>query len=366
MTTKIGLALSALAVMVPAWGGVRAGQPAPLQTTGKVLVLDNERTLEGDIERLGEQYRVRRAIGELWVQRENVLRLCKDYPEAYAFLRTRANLRDGDEHLRLARWCHQHGLKKEALAEVTEAVRLRPNHPESQRLLRSLERSAAISRAAKATPLPDELETPQSPPPVNTESLGVFVTRIQPILMNACANCHASGRGGALKLTRTYENSPANRKTTLQNLTAVLAKVNPEQPLASLLLTKALSVHGDMAQPAFKGREAPAYRTLEDWVRTTVESSPQLREQASANSAVQRATPPQSQPPVHDLAFMGSVGVTPMPAAKFAADGSPAYPDAKEVGKPSPAPMSTEPVDPFDPLIFNRQMHPQKTGEAKQ
>src|SRR6516225_8941943 len=146
MNTKIRLALCALGVFVPAWVAVRAGDLTPAQKTGKVLVLDTERTLEGDIERQGEQYRVRRSLGELWVQRENVLRLCRDYPEAYAFLRTRANLRDPDEHLRLARWCQLHGLKNEALLEVTEAVRLRPQHAESQRLLRSLQRTALINK----------------------------------------------------------------------------------------------------------------------------------------------------------------------------------------------------------------------------
>src|ERR1700736_2292299 len=131
MTTKIGLALCTLAVAVPAWMGLLAGETLPAATSGRVLVLDNERTLEGDVERIGEQYRVRRALGELWVQRENVLRLCKDYPEAYSYLRSRANLRDPDEHLRLARWCQLHALREEALKEVTEAADLRPQHADT-------------------------------------------------------------------------------------------------------------------------------------------------------------------------------------------------------------------------------------------
>ena len=45
--------------------------------------------------------------------------------EAFAYLRTRANLRDPDEHLRLAYWCQLHGLRKHALEEAKEAVNLR-------------------------------------------------------------------------------------------------------------------------------------------------------------------------------------------------------------------------------------------------
>src|SRR5207253_4476132 len=98
----------------------------------------------------------------------------------------------------------------------------------------------------------------------------LFLTRVQPILMNACAHCHATGRGGAFKLTRTYEPAMTGRKTTQQNLAAVLAQVNSEQPTASPLLSKAVSLHGkpgEMTQSPLKNREVAAYRSLEEWVR---------------------------------------------------------------------------------------------------
>src|SRR5262245_43108360 len=115
MSTKIRLALLALAVGAPAWMAFAASEPASVPKAGRVLVLDNERTLEGDIDRVGEQYRVRRPVGELWLPAENVLFLCDTREEAYAFLRARANLRDPDEHLRLAHWCHRQGLSGHAL-----------------------------------------------------------------------------------------------------------------------------------------------------------------------------------------------------------------------------------------------------------
>ena len=43
---------------------------------GKVLVLENDQTLAGDIERAGDLYRVRRLIGETTVPADRVLRLC--------------------------------------------------------------------------------------------------------------------------------------------------------------------------------------------------------------------------------------------------------------------------------------------------
>jgi hypothetical protein len=92
MTTTYRLLLCA-AVAVTAAGAGRAADP----TAGHVLLLVNERTVEGDIERVGEQYRVRHVVGETWVPADKVLRLCDDMPGAYLVLKARANLSDPDE-----------------------------------------------------------------------------------------------------------------------------------------------------------------------------------------------------------------------------------------------------------------------------
>src|SRR5947208_2979320 len=81
-----------------------AGPPAGKK--GKVLILENERVLEGDVEKIGSQYLIRRSVGETWVPGERVLAMCQSREEAYKFLRGRANLDDADEHLKLAQWCH--------------------------------------------------------------------------------------------------------------------------------------------------------------------------------------------------------------------------------------------------------------------
>jgi hypothetical protein len=367
MKTKIGLALCALAVAAPAWLVVRAGEPATAPTTGKVLVLDNERTLEGDIERQGEQYRVRHSVngtfgGELWVQQENVLRLCATRFEAYQFLRSRANLLDPDEHVRLANWCHQHELRKEALDEVNAAVQLKPHNAATQRLLRSLQRTLVAKPVLVAGQPQDGPENNLNPPPVNTESLSGFVTRVQPLLMNACVSCHASSRGGAFKLTRIYEGALTGRRTTLHNLAAVMNQLNLDEPRLSPLLTKALSVHGDMAQPALKGRDAMAYKTLEEWVLKTVENNPDLRERPTTPSpvvAVQRPLVPEPTTKPEAGFATEAAAKTPGEKSMKVASAPVLHAEAKEVGTPSSMPAAPEPVDPFDPLIFNRQMHPQ-------
>jgi hypothetical protein len=342
----LGVAVLAGAGLAPA----RGTEPAPA-ATGKVLLLQNERALEGDIARVGDQYRIRRTAGETWVPAGQALSLCQTMPEAFERLRARANLGDADEHLRLAGWCRQYGLRAQALAEVREAVRLRPGHEPSRRLLTNLERSE-WEKPPPPAPRPSEPEPPRAPDvDLTADALGLFSTRVQPILMNACASCHATGRGGAFKLTRAYGIGTADRKTMQQNLAAVIGQLNVRQPQASPLLTKSVSVHGAMAQAPLRNRQAPAYRTLEDWVGRTLANNPQLQERLSP--------PPAALPPA-----------LPKPAAPTAkADARPAEEPPPPAAPPAPKPPATtfgsppEPPDPFDPDAFNRQAHPTPPGK---
>jgi hypothetical protein len=340
--------LLAVPLLAGVGGLARATDPAPAGT-GKVLLLQNERALEGAVERVGDQYRVRRTVGETWVPAERALCLCQTLPEAYEQLRARANLGDADERLRLANWCRQYGLRAQALAEVREAVRLRPGHEPSRRLLANLEHSA-WERPLPPAPRPSEPEPPATPDvDLTADALGLFSTRVQPILMNACASCHATGRGGAFKLTRAYGVGTADRKTMRQNLAAVIGQLNARQPQASPLLTKSVSVHGEMAQAPLRNRQAPAYRALEDWVGRTLANNPQLQERAS--------NPPPAAPAA--------------PPAKADARGGDELPPPPAGSQPPPTPTPpapgfgapAEPPDPFDPDAFNRQTHPAPPGK---
>ena len=337
MATKIRIGLCIVAVVAPAWIGLGAAEPETPRTSGKVLVLDNERTLEGDIERMGAHST---GFAGRWANCGSVSRIrCvsvrrekKRMPSCVPCQPARPR--------RASPACPVvpfTGLGRQALEEATAAVELRPNHPESRRLLRSLQR-ASTDRSSSPPAKPVEEAAPATTPPppeLSTESLSLFITRVQPILMNTCANCHATGRGGAFKFTRTYELGMSSRKSTQQNLAAVLAQINRERPSASPLLTKAVSVHGkagDMAKSPLKNREVAAYRSLEEWVRITVENSPQL----------------------HDKSPMP---ISPSPITERT---SAVEPTAMIEARAPRQPVAEDPVDPFDAMIFNRQMHSQQ------
>src|SRR5262249_395096 len=243
MKTLNRFLVGALAVAAPCWVVLRAADSPP-RATGRVLVLVNERTVVGQIEQEGDRYRVRREVGETLGPAGSVLYLGDSLEEAYAFLRSRANLRDPDERMRLARWCHLHGLRQQAIEEATAAVEIKPGSGEGQRLLQTVQRtSATVSASPDARPARESEGTPAPPPAieVSAELMGQFITRVQPVLMNVCASCHMADQGGTFKLVRAIDDGMVNRRATQQNLNAVLAHIAREHWETSPVLVKAVS-----------------------------------------------------------------------------------------------------------------------------
>jgi hypothetical protein len=361
-----------LSLVVLAFFGVnrlRAAEPPKALDKGKVLILKNEHTMEGDIERVGTRYRVRRLIGETWVPGDQVLCLAASLPDAYAFLRGRTNREDADERLRLANWCRLNGLHEQALAEIRAAVQLRPDHADSRRLLQLLEQSQATTPPTKPTPhaMKEPPTEPAQPVELTTEALGMFATRVQPILMNTCARCHATGQGGKFRLTQAFEGGLANRRTLERNLASVLAEIDLNQPESSRLLTKAVSDHAHTGQAPLKDRKHAPYRTLESWVRLTVANNPHLRDSRPPAPVTPVSAPglPASNLPRADANVSRTAwGADARPPVAPPSAPSPARPPgpvpvSNSVGAPPPPPPPVGPADPYDPEPFNRQARPE-------
>ena len=128
-----------------------------------------------------------------------------------------------------------------------------------------------------------------------------------------------------------------------QNLAAVLAQVNLQQPQDSKLLVKAITAHDPQARLApLNSKQMAAYHTLEDWVQTTLAKQPATaRAHSAAGAATARGSEGRSS-----AADSGAP-----PSAGFAA------------GRPTPA--QTTPVDEFDPLLFNGQSQPPRRSQAR-
>ncbi|MBI3411739.1 MAG: hypothetical protein HY040_25695 [Planctomycetes bacterium] len=371
MKTKIALFLAMAALAA----GVRTfAQDTPTHATGKILLLTSERIMEGDVERIGERYRIRRGTSEVWIPADKAICICADHHEAFAQMKSRANLGDADERFRLAKWCMTNNLREQALDEARYALEMRPEHAQTKNLIAILERglkpkmSAPIPTAAPKAPSRPIVQAPQID--VNAETLSLFTQKIQPILMNTCANCHTDGRGGQFQLYRAGD--AGHRAATQRNLAAVLAQLHMQKPALSPLLIKAVSAHGNTQNAPIQSQQGIPYRSLCEWIDRTLATNPHLRERA--NSAMTASLPESPSTfktsPTDPLAAVVS---RPVARAEVAAAKSKA-PNAlpKQSGAtpldPSPEPTAIRPAsaeqagprDPFDPEIFNRQAQPKK------
>jgi hypothetical protein len=384
--------LATAAVLAAALTTLALAQSQPAR--GRVLVLENEGLLEGEVERHGEQYCVRHDGGELWLPAARVRHLCASREEAFAFVARETNLKDAHERLRLAHWCQRNGLHDEAVRQAGAAVDLRPNYVDAAQLLTVLKRPASEA-APKRAPGP---AAPESAPltDVSLETLSTFTTRVQPILMNTCVRCHCGHQGGAFDLMRSHDSLSSNRRATMHNLAAVLKQVDAERPELSPLLIKAVSAHwgGDRQSSPLKGRESVPFQTLQEWVRKTVADNPHLRP-AAASSAVPAlkslpeepargfaaaapaadgqgpaaapvarvATPAPLPPPVRQARPLktgpnkaGKDGQTPAPALPVLRGGQVVGQTGAPAGPQQAAPA--QPKDPYDADEFNRQAAP--------
>jgi hypothetical protein len=161
----------------------------------------------------------------------------------------------------------------------------------------------------------------------NTEAFRRFVVKVQPILMNACASCHVRPNAGRFHLERTYTDTLNSRAATLRNLNVTLAQVDRSKPAVSPLLRWAATAHGGASLPPFRDRSAPAFKHLDEWVRMTVGDNPASEAKAET---------------------VGAAATSPTASSPFGTD------------KPKDD-SSASPKDPFDPAIFNRRHHPDRS-----
>jgi hypothetical protein len=326
---------------------------------GKILLLKTGHAMEGDIEKVGTQFCVRRGKSEIWIAEDRAIQLCADWDDAYAYAQTQIKRDDANDRVKLARWCHMHRLTERALEQARAALELQPHNSDAKQIVTLLERALKEPPAKPATPAPAAPARPVESAPtvdVSFESLVAFSTKVQPILMNRCAACHAGASGGKFHLDRVAESG--QRASTQRNLAAVLTYVDLDRPSISPFLLKAITPHGDAQIPPIKDRTAKPMQTMQQWVEQTVAKNPQLKDYHAKKQPPGSAQPkPKSVFPTQRSATprqSDDVVSQPVPRLEIDEKNPPRVPPA-EVTRP---PMSVTPVDEFDPLHFNLRAHP--------
>ncbi|HJZ58815.1 MAG TPA: hypothetical protein VKE74_27985 [Gemmataceae bacterium] len=365
--------------------------PAPAPA-GRFAVLKDDKLIEGTVTVVGEKVIVRQGVLDRPFPKADVQFVGNSKDEVYRFMVGKAPPTDAAARLKVAKWCMFNGMRSHALAEAREVVKLDPKNAAAAQMVRALEESlqkfpeegaAQVPAAPAAAPTnPTGPALPPVPPPmtaappmippaippavipaaavepepeVTPESATQFGTRVQPILANLCAECHAKAdHASAFKLARTtdYDTGP---QTARPNLKAVAAQLNKDDPDKSPLLVKALTAHGGMKEPPLAGRHLAAYRSLEGWVFAAVGAAPP----PPAPEPIARTVPSNPGPilppagataPAAPAAPQPVSPVLPPPVVgSFGQDAKPLTPDPAGTG---------EPADEFDPSVFNRTVHP--------
>jgi len=349
-------------------------------SAGSVVVLQDGKVVEGHVSRMEDKVIVRRGGADQKFPTEQVKYVAASKDEAYRLALKDTKADDAASRLRLARWCMVTGMRENALTEAKEAARLEPANRTAVGLVRTLEESLRLfpgDGTVRVTPpapppgLPAVPPPPPSPPvtPVVTvpeldvaaEAVMAFGPRVQPVLMNQCASCHAKADHASGYRLTTVASNEVNAAATRANLAATAAQVKKADPAASPLLVKATTAHGGQAVPAFADRAAAPYRVLQAWVYL---SRGELAPPVAAAPPVLLPPPPVLLLPPPPVLPMVPPPVLPLPVAPPPpippAEGSiPPIPPASDnpgFGRTAPPPIPLVPAkDDFDPDNFNRR-----------
>ena len=213
---------------------------------------------------------------------------------------------------------------------------------------------------------------------VTGECFALFSTKVQLILANTCANCHATGKGGKFVLVRPGDAS--TRQTVQLNLTESIKQICFEQPAASPLLHNACSAHGSSAIPPLPSRQSVPYLTLQQWVQMVATQNPQLKKHGAAAIAseisllnarnathmdiTQTKSVNEVNPPIARLIpAENSLGTTTgmLPEARVVPTNlSQLGPSATPRFLPAQETTSAISLSPYDATPFNRMWHPKR------
>ena len=394
-----------------------SGQPDDSPTTqagprSGVLVFRNGRVIEGQITETDTHYVVVRPVGKIEVPKGEIERVAKDLDDAYRQKVHRLNDRDPDEHLRLAEWCLKVNLQAQAIEQLERAVDLAPDRGRAQALLDSLRRTQprktqatkdnapearrpanapASPNAPKKTTKPADMRQPaQGQSDKDSELVPVqnaaqaartkaaaqvqlapslvstFTLRVQPLLVRSCAaaGCHDASHAGTLALDRSL---PTTARATQQNLRTVLSLIDSNEPENSPLVLQSLLPHGGSQRSAFAlGARDPSYATLLDWVKAAA-GKPSRQPRSAWPQSTDPASAAEQSPddPTPDEAPRRPVVRTARSEPETTAADAPQPAAPSRPVKPPPR-DAYEPVDPFDPEIFNRQFSPSSPSAAGQ
>jgi hypothetical protein len=202
---------------------------------------------------------------------ERVSVVAEDKHGAYEKLKATGTAITPDFQVALARWCMAWKLYEEARLELRDALVADPDHEDARQMYAKLHQ---LMNPEPPAPTKSKPKTAEGFEPADAESLAglspetarLYVTRVQPLLLNRCGNAGCHGPSSEQEFRLTHIRGRLN-KQTIVNLDMVLKYVDVSSPEKSLLLTTPTGTHGKNGKPIFYGSTGEQnLETLKAWV----------------------------------------------------------------------------------------------------
>lgn len=328
-----------------------------------LVVMTDGRILRGQVHRHAIGCYVERPGGSILIPKEQIRCVARDLRDAYRLQREQMIEPTSAMLIQLAEWCISYKLYDEAGDELRRALRRDPENETARQMLARLDemlRAEPVKSfaSAKTDPLGFITAEVESLGGLSKPTAAEFTAKIQPLLINKCANsgCHGGEGTASFRLIHVRLGSPNHRRGAEQNLAAVLKLIDDNEPRQSPLLKATQGAHGGAAFAFFGGASGTLQRELlEKWVKTVV-----AERRAEAEKYAQRT-------PLKTKKSKVSATVEPAPVQVAAAEQATDDPatvslasatsteDADELPGANRPPRPTPRQDPFDPEEFNQQ-----------
>ncbi len=257
------IAVAFACALAAAW----ASDAVPQAATGvpehpeppKLVVLKNGDVVEGEIRFAQGGYEVQAKAGRVFLADSYVWFTAQHRRQAYDQLRERAPCRTADDHTALAKWCLANRLHSCAQEELHTALEQEPDHADARATLvtlRDVLRTGSSGTPAAAPAASAPLRGQNMPGGVPPTVARDFVARVQPLLVNRCANaaCHGTAAENGFRLSVVRPGNPAYHRLTQQNLEAVRRQItSPDSTVSPLLIEARRPDHGGIRKPLFPG-----------------------------------------------------------------------------------------------------------------
>lgn len=327
--------------------------PAPDTEPQRVVVMSTGRVVQGTITETPGGYHISTPNGNFTVTYNDVVCTAASVRDAHQKLQKLFTPPSASGHVILCRWCIENRLYDLAMDEVQAALHLEPARAEARNLLWQLE--TLLNPQPEQSP--DNVLTWDSmlAPPVNApggltrDTTQEFVRRVQPLVLNTCANarCHGNSQSD-FPLQFVRSSGVGGQSITTENIESVFKFVDIDNPRESRLFTALQDPEIPQHRTVFTGpRGRDHLETIAAWImQGSLERGGKPPQLTVPEVKIASAVDVTTQPVVEQAVATEVVESTPSPHVPMTLDDAPAISI-----EPLP-PVNVDPVR-IDPAVFS-------------